>query len=71
MGNVIDLRSRLNAPRHRTESQVRCAGCGERHQRVRLKDGQIDFPTAFEDGGHWFCRHRGCLAAWLDRMPPE
>jgi hypothetical protein len=71
MGTVIDLRTRHpiklgNTARAR---QVVCAQCGERHPIVRLGSGRERCVTAFSDGPHWFCRNRGCRAAWLAAHP--
>jgi len=67
MGKVTDLTARRNArngtaqPRRR----VTCAQCGEPHPIIRLGNGNLRCVTAFADGAHWFCRNRGCRAAWL------
>jgi len=66
MGTVIDLRTRrargaaTEHPHH-----VVCSQCGERHPIVRLGSGRERCVTAFSDGPNWFCRNRGCRAAWL------
>jgi len=71
MGTVIDLRTRRalkeqEAPRGR---HVVCAQCGERHPVIRLGNGSERCVTAFSDGPRWFCRNRGCRAAWLAAHP--
>jgi len=69
MAKVIDLHER----RRRSEDKppagrfVTCAQCGERHPVIRLGDGSTRCVTAFADGERWFCRNRGCRAAWLAR----
>jgi hypothetical protein len=67
MGTVIDLRTRrARAPRETARPrQVVCSQCGERHPIVRLGSDRERCVTAFSDGPHWFCRNRGCRAAWL------
>ena len=71
MGSVIDLRTRRTIkPRDTNPGRhVVCAQCGERHPIVRLGSGYERCVTAFSDGPHWFCRNRGCRAAWLAKHP--
>lgn len=68
MGTVIDLESRRRA-RGKGSSDggrfVNCKHCREKHPIIRLRDGSEQCLTAFTDGRHWFCQHRGCRAAWL------
>jgi len=73
MGTVTDLRTRLAAKRQTSAVGrfVTCEHCGERHPIVRLADGSVRCLTAFVDRNHWFCRNRGCRAAWLAKQPPE
>ena len=71
MGTVIDLRTRRtaraqDAPRGR---HIVCTQCGERHPVIRLGNGSERCVTAFSDGPRWFCRNRGCRAAWLGSHP--
>jgi len=67
MGKVTDLTTRLAARSGTAQPgrRVSCAQCGERHPIVRLGDGSLRCVTAFADGERWFCRNRGCRAAWL------
>ncbi len=67
MGTVIDLRTRREAKGQENARArfVLCAQCNERHPVVRLGDGSERCVTAFSDGQRWFCRNRGCRAAWL------
>ena len=71
MGTVIDLRTRqaIKAQGPARGRQVVCAQCGERHPIVRLGNGRERCVTAFSDGPQWFCRNRGCRAAWLAVHP--
>ncbi len=71
MGSVTDLRTRRRAKSEVRGRFVTCEQCGERHPIVRLADGTIDCVTAFVDRYHWFCRNRGCRAAWLAKQPPS
>ncbi len=66
MGTVIDLatRRRRECPRG-GERFVICAQCHERHPLIRFADGSVRCVTAFIDDERWFCRNRGCRAAWL------
>ena len=48
---------------------VTCTQCGERHPIIRHGDGSERCVTAFVAEDRWFCRHRGCHAAWLARQP--
>jgi hypothetical protein len=68
MGRVIDLHSRRPTTRPAADRFVVCAHCGERHPKVRLASGRERCVTAFADGAHWFCRNRGCRAAWLAKQ---
>ncbi|MCK6554498.1 hypothetical protein L6Q96_07935 [Candidatus Binatia bacterium] len=67
MGTVIDISGRRRARPSRSEppTAVRCAKCNESHPVIRLADGSSRCVTAFNDGERWFCRNRGCRAAWL------
>jgi hypothetical protein len=67
MGTVIDLRTRRALAPQKTARprHVVCSQCKERHPIVRLGSGRERCVTAFSDGPHWFCRNRGCRAAWL------
>jgi hypothetical protein len=69
MATVIDFTSRRHPkkPNARNGRSVTCAQCGERHPVIRLTDGKLRCVTAFADGERWFCRNRGCRAAWLAR----
>jgi hypothetical protein len=73
MGTLLDLNARRPSRRLDGSSArfVRCAQCGERHPVVRFVDGTIRCVTAFNDHERWFCRNRGCRAAWLMRHPPK
>lgn len=70
MAKVVELRPRGAASPGRGTS-VACANCGERHPLVRLVGGKTQYPTAFPAGELWFCRHRGCQAAFQARMPTQ
>lgn len=73
MGTVIDLQGRRR-PKNEGETPERfvvCAQCGERHPLVRMTDGAIRCVTAFPDQERWFCRNRGCRAAWIEQQEPE
>lgn len=68
MGDLLDLRSRRAARHTSTGSAGRfvvCTHCGEKHPIIRLAGGEERCVTAFVDAGRWFCRNRGCRAAWL------
>ncbi len=66
MGTISDLRARRAANTKGAAGRlVTCAQCGERHPIIRLADGSLRCVTAFADGERWFCRNRGCRAAWL------
>ena len=68
MGTVIDLNSRRRKPATgAAERYVTCAHCSERHPIIRFAGGEIRCVTAFGDGERYFCRNRGCRAAWLSR----
>jgi len=70
MGTVVDLQHHRKEKREPQGSRfVYCAYCRERHPVVRLPDGTHRCPTAFADSGRWFCRNRGCRAAWLSKQP--
>jgi hypothetical protein len=70
MGTVSDLKGRRNGKLSVRPGQfVVCAGCGERHPVIRMAGGTVRCVTAFADGEQWFCRNRGCRAAWLSRNP--
>jgi hypothetical protein len=69
MGTVTELRT-FHRGHGRTPGRfVTCEHCGERHPVVKLRDGRSECVTAFSDAGRWFCRNRGCRAAWLARQP--
>ena len=73
MGTVIELKGR-RPPKGPAVGQgrgVTCTHCGERHPVVRLATGELRCVTAFADGERWFCRNRGCRAAWLARARGE
>ncbi len=63
MGTVTDFRS-SRGPKGPAGRVVTCAHCGERHPIVKLGDGTLRCVTAFSVDGRWFCRNRGCHAAW-------
>jgi hypothetical protein len=67
MGTVTDLRVVRRSLNRAPGSVVSCTHCGERHPIIRLADGRLRCITAFEADGHWFCRNRGCRAAWIER----
>jgi hypothetical protein len=75
MGSVIDIgMRRRRRPRGTVRvaagpgaTLVHCGQCAEPHPIVRLAGGEERCVTAFFDGGHWFCRNRGCRRAWLER----
>jgi len=69
MGTLTHLARHRNekAPGKRPGQLVVCAHCGERHPVARLRGGERRCLTAFFDAGHWFCRNRGCRAAWLEK----
>jgi len=70
MGKVIDLRNRHSkGPAATRGGGVTCAQCDERHPIVRLADGSERCVTAFAVGQWWFCRNRGCHAAWRAGHP--
>ncbi|MBI3782574.1 MAG: hypothetical protein HY270_04150 [Deltaproteobacteria bacterium] len=69
MATVIDFRSRRITRDEPARKFVVCEQCGERHPIVRMADGSYHCPTAFEDIRRWFCRNRGCRAAWLTQTP--
>lgn len=74
MGEVLDLRARRGnkqaSPQASTARVVTCVHCGEKHPIIRLAGGETRFVTAFADGENWFCRNRGCRAAWLAKQQP-
>ena len=49
---------------------VACSHCGERHPLIRMAEGTVGCLTAFADNDMWFCRHRGCRVAWIERHAP-
>ncbi|MFI5366402.1 MAG: hypothetical protein ACHQ4J_12350 [Candidatus Binatia bacterium] len=71
MGTIVEFRSRRRDKESATSGRgmIACAHCGEQHPIVRLGDGNQRCVTAFADGPRWFCRNRGCRAAWLARQP--
>jgi len=60
--------STTSAPKGRF---VVCTHCGERHPVIRLGDGSVRCVTAFSDERRWFCRNRGCRAAWVAKQPRD
>ena len=71
MGTVTDFhafRQRSGATPGRF---VICQHCGERHPIIKLASGELRCVTAFAATGHWFCRNRGCRAAWLKEHPHQ
>lgn len=73
MGTITDLSERRGRRRGDAEASraVICAQCGERHPVVRLADGTSRCVTGFNDGERWFCRNRGCRAAWRAAHPAD
>lgn len=71
MGTVTDLRAARRAHGNTPGRVVTCEHCGERHPVIRLAGGHLECVTAFRADGHWFCRNRGCRAAWLARQSPQ
>ena len=68
MGKVTEFRAHQTAKRGPAGGRVvTCTFCGERHPIIRLADGSVRCLTAFADDDRWFCRNRGCRAAWLLR----
>ncbi len=70
MGTVSEFRPRrpgAKSPAANRGRFVTCAHCGERHPVIRLAGGTQRCVTAFPDERNWFCRNRGCRAAWLKR----
>jgi hypothetical protein len=69
MGTIFNLNARRQGKKRPAEGGrfVNCAQCGERHPVVRFADGSVRCVTAFGDHERWFCRNRGCRAAWLAR----
>ncbi len=69
MGEVLSLKARRSdRPASAQASATRvvtCVHCGEKHPIIRLAGGEERYVTAFADGENWFCRNRGCRAAWL------
>jgi hypothetical protein len=67
MGKVTELSAHrgTEGTRRGGARSVHCTHCGERHPSVRLAGGVTRYVTAFRDGDLWFCRNRGCRAAWL------
>lgn len=71
MGTVTEFRASRRG-RGRTSGRfVTCEHCGERHPIVKLRDGSFQCVTGFSADGHWFCRNRGCRAAWLEQQAPR
>jgi hypothetical protein len=35
-----------------------------------MTDGTLRCLTAFADNDQWFCRNRGCRAAWIEQQVP-
>ncbi|HVN87424.1 MAG TPA: hypothetical protein VMW17_21530 [Candidatus Binatia bacterium] len=72
MGTVTDFGAARRAKGRGGASGrfVICEQCGERHPIVRLADGTVRCLTAFVDQYRWFCRNRGCRAAWLAKHSP-
>lgn len=68
MGQVISLPNRRQPKPSHGSRFVVCEHCAERHPVVRLADGTHRCPTAFADDGRWFCRNRGCRAAWIEKQ---
>jgi hypothetical protein len=66
MGTVTDFRAFRQRP-GTSGRFVTCAHCGERHPIIRLAGGSVRCVTAFAAEDRWFCRNRGCRAAWLQR----
>lgn len=73
MGTVTELAGRWGPKRPGTVGvrSVTCTQCGERHPVVRLADDTSRCVTAFNDGDRWFCRNRGCRAAWIAAQDAE
>ncbi len=71
MGTVTEFRGPRRSPSRTAGRFVACEHCGERHPFVKLGDGSVRCVTAFSADGRWFCRNRGCRAAWLDRQGSE
>ena len=67
MGTITDLRAVRRAPGR----FISCEDCGERHPIIKLAGGSVRCVTAFSADGHWFCRNRGCRAAWLKEHAPQ
>ncbi len=68
MGSVTEFRTFRRGQTRTAGQLVTCAHCGERHPFVKLADGTVRCVTAFSADGRWFCRNRGCRAAWLERQ---
>ncbi len=71
MGTVTDFRAFRHAQSRTAGQLVACEHCGERHPFVKLGDGTVRCVTAFSADGLWFCRNRGCRAAWIERHGSE
>ncbi len=67
MGTVTHLRSVRRRDERTPGRLVTCEHCGERHPVIKLADGSIRCVTAFNAEEHWFCRNRGCRAAWMQK----
>jgi hypothetical protein len=73
MGTVSEFRpraARKASPATKGRFVV-CTHCGERHPVIRLADGSVRCVTAFADERRWFCRNRGCRAAWIAQQPRD
>jgi len=68
MGTVTNLHASRHRPAAARARFVICEHCDERHPIVTLAGGEQECVTAFLAEGHWFCRNRGCLAAWLAKQ---
>jgi hypothetical protein len=71
MGTVTDLHASRRAAGSARGRFVTCEQCGERHPIIRLAGGELECVTAFGVEEHWFCRNRGCRAAWLASRSPQ
>ena len=71
MGTITEFRGSRRGRVPTAGRFVTCAHCGERHPIVKLGDGSFECITGFSADGRWFCRNRGCHAAWLGREQPR
>lgn len=71
MGTVTEFRGARRGRVGGAARFVTCAHCGERHPIVKLGDGRLQCVTGFSADGLWFCRNRGCHAAWLEQQRPQ